>query len=96
MLLQQLCIVMGSACMVQALVNYVDPDLRMPLHTLAPGAAMAMVGIYGWRVFFSSYLLKRVGRRPPAAGRKQSPAGGCGRAHSHTPGDGRQRHRPRQ
>src|SRR4051794_14272615 len=60
-LLQQLCVVLGSACMVQALVNYVDPDLRMPLHTLAPGAAIAMVGIYGWRVFFSSYLLKRVG-----------------------------------
>jgi len=61
MLLQQLCVVMGAACMVQALVNYVDPDLRMPLHTLGPGAAMAMAAIYGWRVFFSSYLLKRVG-----------------------------------
>jgi len=36
MLFQQLCVVMGSACIVQALVNYVDPDLRMPLHTLAP------------------------------------------------------------
>jgi sugar transferase (PEP-CTERM system associated) len=61
LLVQQLCIVMGSACMVQAVVNYIDPDLRMPLHILAPGAAIAMVGIYGWRVFFSTYLVKRVG-----------------------------------
>ena len=61
LLLQQLCIVMGAACLVQAVVNYIDPDLRMPLHTLAPGAAIAMAGIYGWRVFFSAYLLKRVG-----------------------------------
>ncbi len=61
LLIQQLCIVMGSACMVQAVVNYIDPDLRMPLHILAPGAAIAMVGIYGWRVFFSTYLVKRVG-----------------------------------
>src|SRR4051812_19229880 len=62
LLVQQLCIVMGSACMVQAVVNYIDPDLRMPLHILAPGAAIAMVGIYGWRVFFSTYVVKRVGR----------------------------------
>ena len=80
---------MGSACIVQALVNYVDPDLRMPLHTLAPGAAIAMMGIYGWRVFFSSYILKSVGGDSPATGRKQSAAGGCRRAHSHAPGDGR-------
>lgn len=60
-LLQQLCIVMGSACIVQAVVSYIDPDLRMPLHTLAPGAAMAMAAIYGWRVVFSMYVLKRVG-----------------------------------
>ena len=60
-LLQQLCVVMGAACIVQALVNYVNPELRMPLHTLAPGAGIAMAVIYGWRLFFASYLLKRVG-----------------------------------
>ena len=60
-LLQQLCIVMGSACMLQAVVNYIDPDLRMPLHTLAPGTAIAMAAIYSWRVIFSKFLLKRIG-----------------------------------
>jgi len=60
-LLQQLCIVMGSACMLQAFVNYIDPDLRMPLHTLARSATLAVAAIYGWRVFFSAYVLKRVG-----------------------------------
>jgi sugar transferase (PEP-CTERM system associated) len=60
-LVQQLCVVMGSACMVQAVVNYIDPDLRMPLHTLAPGAAIAMAGIYCWRVVYSTYVVKRVG-----------------------------------
>jgi sugar transferase (PEP-CTERM system associated) len=60
-LLQQLCVVLGVACIGQALVSYVDPDLRMPLHTLVPGTGLALGAIYGWRVFCSAYLLKRMG-----------------------------------
>jgi sugar transferase (PEP-CTERM system associated) len=60
-LLQQLCVVMGTACIVQSFVNYLNANLRMPLHTLAPGASISMVGIYGWRVFFSSYLVRIMG-----------------------------------
>jgi sugar transferase (PEP-CTERM system associated) len=60
-LLQQLCFVLGGAFLVQALVSYVDRNLRMPLHVMVPGSVFTLVGIYGWRVFFSSYVLRVVG-----------------------------------
>jgi sugar transferase (PEP-CTERM system associated) len=59
-LLQQLCFIIGAAFLVQGMVSYVDRSLRMPLHVMVPGSAMALVGIYGWRVFFSSYVLRVV------------------------------------
>lgn len=60
-LLQQLCFVLGTAFLIQGVVSYVDRDLRMPLHVMVPGSAMALVGIYGWRVFFSAYVVKVMG-----------------------------------
>jgi sugar transferase (PEP-CTERM system associated) len=61
LLIQQLCFVMGSAFLLEALVNYVDRNLRMPLHVMLPGGAMALVVCYSWRLFFSAYVLKAVG-----------------------------------
>jgi sugar transferase (PEP-CTERM system associated) len=61
LLLQQLCFVMGSAFLLEALVSYVDRNLRMPLHVMLPGGAMALVVCYSWRLFFSAYVLKAVG-----------------------------------
>jgi|SRR5581483_1653883 len=59
-LLQQLCFIVGAAFLVQGMVSYLDRSLRMPLHVMVPGSAMALLGIYGWRVFFSSYVLRMV------------------------------------
>jgi sugar transferase (PEP-CTERM system associated) len=61
MLLQQLSFVLGSAFLVQGGVSYVNRDLRMPLHVMAPGSGFAVLFIYGWRVVFSSYVLKKMG-----------------------------------
>jgi sugar transferase (PEP-CTERM system associated) len=61
MLLQQLSFVLGAAFLVQGGVNYVDRDLRMPLHVMAPGSALAVITIYSWRVLFSSVVLKKMG-----------------------------------
>ncbi len=61
MLLQQLSFVLGAAFLIQGGINYVDRDLRMPLHVMAPGSALAVIGIYGWRVLFSSVVLKAMG-----------------------------------
>jgi len=61
LLLQQLSFVMGAAFLIQAGINYVDRDLRMPLHVMLPGSAFAVIAIYAWRVLYSSVVLKAMG-----------------------------------
>jgi sugar transferase (PEP-CTERM system associated) len=61
LLLQQLCFVLGAAFLVQGAVSYVDRTLRMPLHVMVPGSAMAIAVVYGWRVLFSGFALERLG-----------------------------------
>lgn len=60
-LLQQLSFVLGVAFLLQGGVNYVNRDLRMPLHVMVPGSALAVAGIYVWRLLFSSVVLKAMG-----------------------------------
>ena len=60
-LLQQLLFVIGAAFLIQSLISYLA-DLRMPLRVMAPSCLFAMVSIYAWRLFFSSYAMKVVGR----------------------------------
>jgi sugar transferase (PEP-CTERM system associated) len=61
-LLQQLCLVMGIAFFMQGFISYVDHDLRMPLRVMTLGSSIAMVGIFGWRILFSAYVVAVVGR----------------------------------
>jgi len=61
-LLQQLCLVMGIAFLVQGLVSYLDRDLRIPLRVMALGSLLAMIAIFVWRVLFSAYVVQVVGR----------------------------------
>jgi sugar transferase (PEP-CTERM system associated) len=61
MLVQQICFVLGTAFVVQGLVSYVNRDLRMPLHVMVPGGAMAVVAIYAWRMLFSAVVVRAVG-----------------------------------
>jgi sugar transferase (PEP-CTERM system associated) len=61
LLVQQLCFVMGAAFLVQAAVSYVNHNLRMPLHLMVPGSMLALVVMYCWRLFFSSYVLRAMG-----------------------------------
>src|SRR5690349_13896584 len=49
LLLQQLSFVLGVAFLIQGGVNYLNRDLRMPLHVMLPGSALVVLGIYGWR-----------------------------------------------
>jgi FlaA1/EpsC-like NDP-sugar epimerase len=60
-LLQQLCFILGGAFLVEGMVSYLYKPLRMPLHVMIPGAGFTLVGIYAWRVFFSSYVSKKMG-----------------------------------
>jgi sugar transferase (PEP-CTERM system associated) len=61
LLIQQLCFVTGSAFLLEALISYLDTDLRMPLHVMVPGGAAALLVTYLWRLFFSAYALRVMG-----------------------------------
>jgi sugar transferase (PEP-CTERM system associated) len=61
-LIQQLCLIMGAAFMVQGAASYLDRDLRMPLHVMAPGSIFSVFTIFFWRLIFSRYVLRVVGR----------------------------------
>jgi len=61
-LLQQLCLVMGGAFLVQGLLSYIVPDLRVSAHVMAWGSGIAVVAIYFFRVLFSTFAIKMLGR----------------------------------
>jgi sugar transferase (PEP-CTERM system associated) len=61
-LLQQLCLVMGIAFLIQGVVSYLDRDLRIPLRVMALGSSLAMVAIFAWRNLFSAHVARVVGR----------------------------------
>ena len=61
LLLQQLSLVMGVAFLAQGLISYASRALRMPIHLMVPGSALAMLGIFGWRIIYSTYVLGMVG-----------------------------------
>jgi hypothetical protein len=44
-LLQQLCLVMGGAFLVQGLLSYLSPDMRVSAGVMALGSALAVVAI---------------------------------------------------
>jgi sugar transferase (PEP-CTERM system associated) len=59
-LMQQLCLVIGVAFLFQALVGYVDASLRVPIRVMVVGSSLAATAIFGWRVFFSAFVLRVV------------------------------------
>ena len=61
-LLQQLCLVMGIAFLAQGLLSYIAPSQRVPIHVMAAGSAIAMAGLFIWRVAFSAFALQVMGR----------------------------------
>ena len=61
-LLQQLCLVMGVAFLLQGFISYLDPNLRVPIRVMLMGSAFAVTAIFFWRLFFSTYAVQVVGR----------------------------------
>ena len=61
-LIQQLCLVIGAAFLVQALIGYLDATLRIPIRVMVLGSFLAIVSIFAWRVFFSAHVLRVVAR----------------------------------
>jgi sugar transferase (PEP-CTERM system associated) len=60
-LLQELCLVIGIAFLMQGLISYVDRDLRMPIRVMVLGSFLSMAAIFFWRILFSSYVAEVVG-----------------------------------
>ncbi len=60
-LLQQLCLVIGIAFLMQGVVSYLDRDLRVPIRVMSVGSFLAMGIVFVWRIFYSTYLLRVVG-----------------------------------
>jgi sugar transferase (PEP-CTERM system associated) len=59
-LAQQLCLVIGIAFLSQALIGYLDADLRLPIGVMMLGSLLAVVVMFAWRLFFSAYVLRVV------------------------------------
>ncbi len=61
-LVQQLCLVMGVAFLTQGLIAYADSNLRVPIRVMVVGSALAVIAIFFWRILFSAFALRVVGR----------------------------------
>ena len=61
-LLQQLCLVVGSAFLLQGFISYLDEGLRVPIRVMIIGNSLSVLAIFGWRIFFSTYALQAVNR----------------------------------
>ena len=62
LLLQQLCLVVGVAFLLQGLISYLDPYLRVPIRVMVLGSAISVLVVFGWRIFFSRYAMLVMGR----------------------------------
>lgn len=63
LLMQQLCLVMGIALLLQGFISYVDDGLRMPLRLMVPAGGALIAVLFGWRVAYSRLVLRVVGAR---------------------------------
>ena len=62
LLAQNLCLVMGTAFLVQGSVSYLRPGMRMPIRVMVPAAILSAAAIFGWRLLFTAIVWK-VGRQ---------------------------------
>src|SRR5450432_3697391 len=59
-LLQDLCQVIGIALLVQGLISYTNPHLRLGRGIMLVGTLMSLVVLLAWRVFYAAYILDAV------------------------------------
>jgi len=61
LLVQQLCLVVGIALLIQGLVGYVTDDFRLPLRLMVPACAALVIALFAWRLAFGIVVLRVVG-----------------------------------
>ncbi len=60
-LLQDLCVAMGWAFLLQGLISYLAPDLKAPMQVILWGSLLALAVLFLWRMFFSAHALEILG-----------------------------------
>ena len=61
-LIQELCLVMGWAFLLQGLISYLVPALKLPVQVMLWGGLLALAALFLWRAFFSVFALQMLGR----------------------------------
>ncbi len=61
-LVQQLCLVMGGAFLLQGFTSYVDENLRLPVGIMMWGSLFTVIAVVAWRLAFSAFALRIMGR----------------------------------
>ena len=61
-LLQQLCLVIGFAILMEGLVSSVAPSLRVPIPVMMMGSGMALAAMLAWRILFSGLAQRLAGQ----------------------------------
>ena len=61
-LLQQLCLAIGMAFLIEGFIAYLDKYLRMPAWVMAWGSLLTMGSIFIWRSLYTAYVLQVAGR----------------------------------
>ena len=61
-LFQQLCMVIGIAFLLQGLISYVVPSLKVPIKVMIWGSGIMIAAIFCWRIFFSAVAINVVVR----------------------------------
>lgn len=61
LLVQQLCLALGIAFIVQAVLSYGRTELILPKWVMIVGSAFVLVALPAWRIIFASVVLKAIG-----------------------------------
>ena len=61
-LLQQLSMAIGVAFLLQGVIGYLAPDMKLPIAVIGLGSAIALAALFAWRALFSAYEPKVVPR----------------------------------
>lgn len=61
LLLQQLCLVVGIALLIQGIISYVNEGFRLPVRIMLPGSVLVILALFGWRTAYGAFVLRVVG-----------------------------------
>lgn len=63
LLVQQFCLAIGIAFILQALLSYADPEIVLPRWHMIVGSAIALIVLPSWRIAYAYLSLRILGRR---------------------------------